>query len=769
MPQARKAKTVASKPSKSGQVIDKSISESPNNTNQESVDARQPRRSTRIRSLQETAARLSKPEEAAHISSEGTSAARRKGTVKQATNLRRRKKSNLQSQPVGVPVPTSNNAIPNYRQSGGQSKVSKRSRGIVASQQSDIGLDSIGNPGRKQYKHGKARRANDTREEVTRSTPVPATTISSKRKVRSKANVKLTAPLVETGRELQTEKPRETLLQGYPVSSQQNEALSVEALERIDRILATVEASETQQPAFAADRPGYWDLSSPLANRYSDESSGDTSTETSDSDPEEEFNRKWGYLPPFDREAARVIAAIIENPSLAKSFARMGADSTGFREGLADRNVEVLETKIHDSLENIDHFEIPQDFLCETIEQKRCYEHLWQLDKVKCTEQPSQAIFQRTLMISLILRHCFLYEENESEKQILDFSVEEPWTCPPMPTRAFWKYYQDDTGAKILTQPKPDLAVCFKKGSIFSKALWKCLPTATKRLACFESDITGPYRVFHFLSIEAKNAMLNIEDTTALHQSLNNASQALFNMYSFFHDADPGGDDEFFEKVRFYSIVANNKGLLIRVHRATKLPSSVDKGELVIQNRRDYPLQYDYREVLCITDRRKYNRQTLMEVWRKIMYYGIHHLHPLLQAAAEKLHRKFLGNTSMIRERNKLSYYRFGQPAPKSRSRKTSITPSQNERTTPMNDRLESLQVNSSIASPYVDQQTEDGQATPRAGSQPQTSSQQSKGTKRKVSEDDWEIRHGSESDTFDQVGQDNPPVPKRQEKSRLR
>lgn len=654
-------------------------------TNQESADACQPRRSARISALQGTAAGPSEPEEAAHKSSEGTSGTRRKGTVKQATNIRRRKKSNIQS---------------------------------------DIGVESIDNPGRKRDKQSKARQTRDTRQGVTRSTPALAATVSSKRKVRSKAKIKSTVPPVETGPELQNEKPRETLLQGYLVSSYQNEALSAEALERINRNLATVTASKTQQPAFV------------LADRYSDESLGDTSIEASDSDPEEEFNRKWGYLPPFDKEAARVIAAIIENPSLAKSFARMGAESTGFREGLADRNVEVLETKIHDPLENIDNFEVPQNFLCETTEQKKCYEHLWQLDKMKCTEQPSEAIFQRTLMISLILRHCFLHEENESEKQILDFSVEEPWTCPPMPTRAFWKCYQDDTGAKILTQPKPDLAVCFKKDSIFSKALWNRLPAATKRLACFESVTTGPYRVFHFLSIEAKNAMLNVEGTTALHQSLNNASQALFNMYSFFHDADPGGDDEFFEKVRFYSIVANNKGLLVRVHRATKLPSGVDEGELVIENRRDYPLRYDYREVLCITDRRQYNRETLMEVWRKIMYYGIYRLHPLLQAAAENLHRKLLGNASMIQERSKLSYYRFGQPAPGSRSRKTSAAPSQNGQTTPMNVRLESLQVSSSMASQYVDQQTEDGQATPRAGSQPQTSSQQSSGTKRKISED---------------------------------
>ncbi|KAI4208862.1 MAG: hypothetical protein LQ351_008139, partial [Letrouitia transgressa] len=627
-------------------------------TNRKSADAHQPRRSARISALQGSSAGPSGLGEAAHKPSEGTSATRRKRTIK--------KKPNLPPQPV--------------------------------------------------------------------SAPAPAATVSSKRKVGSKAKIKSTVPSVETDRELRNKKPPNTLLQGRQVSPRQKETLSAEALERINQSLAAVEASKTQpwwQPAFV------------IADRYSDESLGDTS-KASDGDPEEEFNRKWGYLPPFDKETARVIAAIIENPSLAKGFARMGADSIGFREGLADRNVEVLESKIHDPLENIDNFEVPQNFLCETLEQKKCYEHLWQLDRIKCAEQPSEAIFQRTLMISLILRHCFLHEENESEKQILDFSVEEPWTCPPMPTRAFWKNYQDDTGAKILTQPKPDLAVCFKKDSIFSKALWNRLPAATKRLACLENVITGPYRVFHFLSIEARNAMLNIEDTTALHQSLNNASQALFNMYSFFHDADPGGDDEFFEKVRFYSIVTNNKGLLVRVHRATKLPTGVDEGELVIENRPDYPLRYDYREVLCITDRRQYNRETLMEVWRKIMYYGIHHLHSLLQAAAEKLHRKLLGNASMIRERNKLSYYRFGQPAPKSRSRRTSAAPSQNGRATPMNERLEGLQVSSSMASQHGDQQT---------------SSQQSSGTKRKISED-FGLRHGSASDYA--------PVPKRQEPYRL-
>lgn len=39
-----------------------------------------------------------------------------------------------------------------------------------------------------------------------------------------------------------------------------------------------------------------------------------------DGEPEQAFNRRWGYLPPFDEDAVVVIESIIANPEMAKAM-----------------------------------------------------------------------------------------------------------------------------------------------------------------------------------------------------------------------------------------------------------------------------------------------------------------------------------------------------------------------------------------------------------------------------------------------------------------
>ena len=86
------------------------------------------------------------------------------------------------------------------------------------------------------------------------------------------------------------------------------------------------------------------------------------------------------------------------------------------------------------------------------------------------------------------------------------------------------------------------------------------MPLTTKRLVCYESaDEIGDARVFHFFTIEAKKTKTSTGDTVGMHQSLNNASQALHNMFEFFREAGPQHENTFFDKVRFFSVVAASK------------------------------------------------------------------------------------------------------------------------------------------------------------------------------------------------------------------
>lgn len=228
----------------------------------------------------------------------------------------------------------------------------------------------------------------------------------------------------------------------------------------------------------------------------------------------------------------------------------------------------------------------------ETDEERKWHEQLWMSDQAKCNERTNEALFQRTLMMSLIARHALIYDRDTSDESCLDFSVEETWTCPPMPTRAY------QMNARFLTQPKPDLAVCFRRKAVIPELLWYNLPRATRHLVCYESSGECTERVFHFFTIEAKKATIGSCDSVGKCQSLNNASQALHNMYEFFKDAGPQHEDTFFAQVRFFSVVASNGGLTIRIHRATREIGS-DWG-FIMRDRPDYPLRFEYQDILTI-------------------------------------------------------------------------------------------------------------------------------------------------------------------------
>ena len=67
--------------------------------------------------------------------------------------------------------------------------------------------------------------------------------------------------------------------------------------------------------------------------------------------------------------------------------------------------------------------------------------------------------------MGFIARHCLVYGQDATRPSHLDFSVEETWNCPPMPTYDFKMRH------KFLTQPKPALAVCFKREELILRDL----------------------------------------------------------------------------------------------------------------------------------------------------------------------------------------------------------------------------------------------------------------------------------------------------------
>ena len=213
---------------------------------------------------------------------------------------------------------------------------------------------------------------------------------------------------------------------------------------------------------------------------------------------------------------------------------------------------------------------------------------------------------------------------------------------------------------------------------MISDTMWQTLPDPTKGLACFENIFSNASRIFHFLAVEAKRAMLDLDSPQALHQCLNNASQALHNMFEFFRSAGPDHEEVFYKKVRFFSVVANRKGILVRIHRAIKKPKDARPWGLVMPDRPEYPLQFGFREFQRISDADEFSRKKALEVVKRILKYATDDLFKMINAAASKLVENVEKDHGLYFARREADFYSYGRPNPKSHksSRRTSVVPS---------------------------------------------------------------------------------------------
>ena len=330
---------------------------------------------------------------------------------------------------------------------------------------------------------------------------------------------------------------------------------------------------------------------------------------------------------------------------------RIGAERDEFRAGLRYRNVNLTpEASVDPISEDLKKL-APRLPDSESNEEKVSYERLWALDQGKLEIGSNEALFQQTLMMDLIGRHYLIYRANGTKDPCLDFSVEEPWTCPPMPTRAYGRPQE-----KFLTQPRPDLSVCFLREAIIPEDLWLRMPRSMSRLACYENDTgKGDSRVFHFLTIEGKKLATSIKDEVAVRQSLNNASQGLHNLFEFCRDA--GHEQEFYDSVRFFSVVATTEGILIRIHQAVK-ESNPDKW--IMPKTPEYPLRFEYRSFVKIPQLN--DRDRILRTFEKILIgYGVNILCPLLRQVAKSMNEKFPPGSKGIEERADHDFYRYGQ------------------------------------------------------------------------------------------------------------
>lgn len=398
------------------------------------------------------------------------------------------------------------------------------------------------------------------------------------------------------------------------------------------------------------------------------------------------FYKRIGYLPPLDDAVLRALKCVLpEDMETEAATGRISSSNNDkFEKGLAWRNVS-LQPDYEDvdpqlqKLQDLKEDPQPASSLEKQVALVTLTEYhdlLWAEDRQKCKDQTQEAIFQRTMLISMIDRLNLIYGKGEGSKRpIFDYAVETPWNCPPMPTKAV-DYMQYNS--LWLTCPKPDLAVAFVRERLeFPTGFdWDALPPATQRLICYEGDAPEKaVRAFHFLAIEAKRVYKDIDDRHARNQCLNNASQALHNMYELFREADEGEESQeytemFFDKVRFFSIVATPKGMKIRVHRARVLK------DVSVGITEDYPLQFTFTDYLDLIGK-DFTYHRVAEELSNILYsYGAKVLRDSLQQAIAAVHQKFKAyrrqNLQMIYRDEK--HYSHGQVPGPSRKRKNTST-----------------------------------------------------------------------------------------------
>lgn len=359
-------------------------------------------------------------------------------------------------------------------------------------------------------------------------------------------------------------------------------------------------------------------------------------------DPLQLYYERIGYLPPLDDATVEVLKFLkMSHPDLDVEAGRISSyNDLDFKEGLEFRMVDIVPKgkDIFQFKESQDH-NVSWPLVSPDI--KDYDEKLWEKDLEKCQNQVQEAIFQRTIMLSMIDRYRLFYGVHDEESP-LEFAVETPWTCLPMPTHA------ERRGKKFLTCPKPDLAVGFRREKLFETCDWNSFPEETQKLICYEGiRLPNKERAFYFLTIEAKRGWKSVDDPVALNQCLNNASQALHNMFEIFKEADRdigdgvqvSGDKytkQFFERVRFFSVVAVAGAMKIRIHRACRL------GENERGPKSDYPLKFAYSNYKVVKDE-DFTRQSVVEELTKILHnYGVKELEGLLKDVIREMDEKFV-------------------------------------------------------------------------------------------------------------------------------
>ena len=246
-------------------------------------------------------------------------------------------------------------------------------------------------------------------------------------------------------------------------------------------------------------------------------------------------------------------------------------------------------------------------------------ERYFQADLKRCRAR-NEAILQRTIMIHIIDHHWL------GEK--FDWNCEGQWSLPKdsrLPSTA------DD----VIALPKPDLSISFTLKS-FTQADAGSEPIPEHLDKTMSPD--GDPRCFPFLFIEVKRAGADLEE--AYMTNLHNASQALYNMYTWVVGTEKTMKD-FFQVARVFSLVLNAQDLSVRIHR----PFRLENGDLSFRFDEFWPLA-------------RYSRNKVCQLIKTILKdYAAKELHDILKSAFTEVTKQ---EYEIVRSKRKAELARSG-------------------------------------------------------------------------------------------------------------
>ncbi|MCJ1258043.1 hypothetical protein MMC24_005872 [Lignoscripta atroalba] len=237
----------------------------------------------------------------------------------------------------------------------------------------------------------------------------------------------------------------------------------------------------------------------------------------------------------------------------------------------------------------------------------------------------NEAVLQRTIMINIINQYWL--------GNIFDWNSEGQWSQPKdtrLPSR------EDDE----ISLPKPDLAISFTLES-FTGEEDDSDPIPLELEKSISPD--GGDRCFPFLFMEVKKAASDLQE--AYMANLHNASQALYNMYTWMVRA--GQQQTFFKHVRVFSLVFNAQDLSVRVHRAFQLPD----GNLSFRFDEFWPLARYTKDQACLLIRTILTDYAAQELHRDLKTTFIEIVNQEDQRVASKRKANVARNASSKRPR----------------------------------------------------------------------------------------------------------------------